>query len=273
MLINDAKSCIIDGVNLLSSYGLFLASVNQSGGANILNNHSEYDISTDKTSKSDTFNIIGRSFTEPIKFTIQLFHLDEKNIRPDELETINRVFVHGGNSYIPFQFYGDIRYSNIVYYVVCDAVRVVKVNDINGVEISLVTNSAYAHSLNKYKNTFSVVNNTQIKLIDMNGVANKQIIPDLKIICNGNGDLSIHNDMTNKTFEIKGCIQNEVITINGFTQEIISNIRNHTQLFNAFNYVYLTLGNKFNDRKNNLTFTGINATVTIEYRINKLLGV
>lgn len=78
--------------------------------------------------------------------------------------------------------------------------------------------------------------------------------PDLKIVCNANGELTLFNHLTNCSMTITGCTEDEIITINGNAQIISSNLSTH-DIYNSFNWEFFTVGNTLDNRINHISST------------------
>lgn len=82
------------------------------------------------------------------------------------------------------------------------------------------------------------------------------IYPDLKIVIDRPGDLTISNTTFNTTTIIKNCKIDETITIKGDTQIIETDSNEHKQtLTKDFNFEFLQIGNTIKSRQNRITFS------------------
>ena len=82
------------------------------------------------------------------------------------------------------------------------------------------------------------------------------IYPDLKIVIDRPGDLTISNTTFNTTTIIKNCKVDETITIKGDTQIIETDSDEHKQtLTKDFNFEFLQIGNTIKSRQNRITFS------------------
>lgn len=82
------------------------------------------------------------------------------------------------------------------------------------------------------------------------------IYPDLKIVIDRPGDLTISNTTFNTTTIIKNCKVDETITIKGDTQIIQTDSDEHKQtLTKDFNFEFLKIGNTIKSRQNRITFS------------------
>lgn len=82
------------------------------------------------------------------------------------------------------------------------------------------------------------------------------IYPDLKIVIDRPGDLTISNTTFNTTTTIKNCNVDETITMNGDTLIIQTDSNEHKRtLPKDFNGEFLKIGNTINNRQNRITFS------------------
>ena len=76
--------------------------------------------------------------------------------------------------------------------------------------------------------------------------------PDLVITVQSDGDLTIHNELLDRSMVIKNCTYGEVITISGYEQMISTSISSHN-VMNDFNFEFLRIGNTLEERNNKIT--------------------
>ena len=84
---------------------------------------------------------------------------------------------------------------------------------------------------------------------------------------------SIFNITTDTTLILKNCLDGEVITIDGEHKVILSNVKEHTTLYNDFNYEYLDIlvkGDEFNE---NMYEVSAPCLINIEYYPIRKVGV
>ena len=272
-ILSKALSIIYDGVNI-EKFNLVLAEINSSDSVVINQNMGSYSVAQEKAGSSDVFNIISEEFTDCIKFTIQLFDKEGKAFKQSQIEEINRLFFRKDSTYRKLQFIDDT-YSGIYYLAKCnEAPSCISVGgNIVGFELSFVTNAPYAYSLKDTEITFSATNGTVKNIMDTNSLIGESF-PDMIINFTSNGSFILTNEMTGKTMEIKNCVTNEKLTINGYTKEFKSSVRDVSSLFESFNYTWFSIGNTYESKLNKITYKGTsNCEITIKYTPNRLMGV
>ena len=87
------------------------------------------------------------------------------------------------------------------------------------------------------------------------------------------GDLIIKNDMDDlsRYTEIKNCVANETLTFDCI-HKVITSDKEHTKLYNDFNYVFPRLINEFSECMNQFYLT-LNSTVVVDYNPIRKVGV
>lgn len=271
-ILSKASSIIFDGVNI-EKFNLVLAEINGSSSVVTNSNHGAYSITQEKTSSSDIFNIISEEFTDCIKFTFQLFDKDGKLFTQSQIEEFTRLFLRKDSTYRKLQFI-DETYSGIYYLAKCNGFSRISVSGSTvGFELSFVTNAPYSYSLQDASITFTATNGLVKSIMDTNSMIG-ETYPDVEIVFTTGGTFILKNEMTGKTMQINNCVANEKITVNGYTKEFKSSIRNVSSLFDGFNYTWFSLGNTYKSKINKITYTGTaNCQITIKYTPNKLMGV
>lgn len=86
---------------------------------------------------------------------------------------------------------------------------------------------------------------------------------NLVITCKESGDLTLTNDLTDTQLIIKNCTANEVLTIDG-ENCIITTTNNNHEIWDDFNYEFLTIGNTKDNCNNNIT-SSLACDVTLSY--------
>lgn len=273
MVINNAKSCIIDGVNLFTKYRMILASLDKSSTYKY-SNSGDTNVNIEKSDYSDRASIISKTKNDTLEITLSFFRQEGESFKPSQVEEINRLFDDKSNEYKKFQFFGDIDYVNIYYYVVCTKFNVIRIagsGEVKGIEVELKTNSSHAWG-DKIEMKYSLTNGAQIIHYDDNGAIG-EVFPDIEIKIFSNGNFVLKNEMTNRTIEILNCVNGEIIKINGTTKEIVSNIRNDIN-YDEFKSWLFTIGNTYKLRENHMNYTGTSdAEFTFSYIPSRLVGL
>lgn len=126
------------------------------------------------------------------------------------------------------------------------------------VNLTMRCNSPFSYTP-VYQQSFSFANNTVGTDIELFNIGHLSCLPTIEIVKVGNGDISIINSTDGgKETKITGLIDGEVVTIDGFNEDISTSLPN-THRYNNFNNKFLTLPKGINRLKiignGNITFT------------------
>ena len=137
-----------------------------------------------------------------------------------------------------------------------------------GMELTLTTNRPFA-LYESIKKTFkaATANHTEIfkDISDEIGF----LYPNVEIVCNANGDLTIHNAIENRDTVIKHCVAGEIITMK--YPVISSSIPTH-KIQNDFNYNFFRIANTYREKGNKITFS-LPCTMKMSYEPVRKVGV
>ena len=167
--------------------------------------------------------------------------------------------------------YDDDSFKDVYFYGTFN-VQVVKIGaDIVGLNLSLTTNAPFGFVEPSIYN-FTLNNENSEFVIDDTSDEIGHIYCDVTIKCLEAGDLEISNSLDiNNTVIIKNCMVNETITLYGM-QKIIESDKNHTKLYNDFNYNFLRINNTYEDVKNIFT-SNLSCEITITYTPVRKVGL
>lgn len=207
------------------------------------------------------------TYQSPLEFNIQVAKPDFAEFDAYELSAIQRWLIRQ-DGYKDFQFI-QADYDNVHFNVMINKIEYIGTGVVKGLDISCVCDAPFGYG-HIVKNIFEVTNTQSFKIIDLSDEIG-YIYPDMEIEILNNCDLSIHNSIENRTFQIKNCIQNEVITIDGNTLQMTTTAINH-KLYNDSNYIFPRIANKHYERTNILTITG-DCKITMTYRPIRKVGV
>lgn len=253
---------------MFSDYGLLICSFNSSNGVQTVSSGSVLTFNKKKSVGNDESNLFGVSYgddysTEPFQACKVDKYLNPLEISAEEYSQIVRWLTRKG--FHEFKINSD-GYENIRWFG-SFTIQPIKINEITyGIECTLTTNSPYAYS---DENNILVAGKTftVFSTSDEEG----EIYPDVEITCLESGTLRIENSLDNETFIILNCSQNEVITINHQNKIPISSLDTHN-ITNDFNYNYLKLVNKYNDRVNTYT-SSLNIKMILKYSPVRKVGI
>lgn len=256
-----------DGLNL-SDTGFVICKFG-SDGLQTVTNGSQITFNTVSTLNGSQNVLISSEYNECLEATFQICKNpcsanDNLEITPEELRYImswlNRKGFH------KFKLF-DLGYMDLYFEGSFNINKIEMNGKVYGLELNLFTNRPYAlhdpqkitiestkstEAGNSKKWSYSIVD-----ISDEEGF----IYPHMEIDVGENGDLSIYNDLDDRTMLIKNCVAGEKITIN--YPVIQSSLASH-KIQNDFNWNFFRIANKFDNKVNNLTIS-IPCTITITY--------
>ncbi|MCI8319295.1 MAG: hypothetical protein HFG96_12480 [Lachnospiraceae bacterium] len=94
---------------------------------------------------------------------------------------------------------------------------------------------------------------------------------EIEITCRQSGELIITNSLDQRTTEIKGCMEGEIITMKDLIIE--SSIASHQEtIMNDFNFHFIQITNSYKTRANTLTFS-LPCSVVLKYNPSMKVGI
>lgn len=265
-MTNNALDFLFDNKRL-SNYNMIICYYDGSGGIET-NDVPPIIFSAVKVVGQDKFYNYGTKYDSPLTTTFSIGKCDGSDISTSEFSNINRWLCRKDGKYRKFKLVQD-GYENI-YHNVIITTKEIRLNGVlKALEVTATSNLPYALyepiTLNFTLN--SVGNYIMHDMSDETG----EFPVFMKVTCLSDGDLEIYNNMTNTTSIIKNCQQDETITLDGENEIISSTLPSHS-LPDNFNWEFVTIGNKYDDRKNVLEFS-LPCEVEITYSPNKKFGM
>lgn len=171
----------------------------------------------------------------------------------------------------------------------CKAINIQ--GQVYGFAVTFTSNSPFAY-LDYKPNTFNVIN-TGEQFVIINSATKLQetltggtfslydeseelgaVYPKSFVIkLSAGGDLILKNSMdkAERYTEVRNCVADETLTFDCI-HKVITSDKEHTKLYNDFNYVFPRLINEFYDGMNKFSMT-INGEVTVDYNPIRKVGV
>lgn len=148
------------------------------------------------------------------------------------------------------KFFADEYYN--LYFEASFNVSRIELNNVPvGLELTMETKSPYA--LRDPKTiTIESDNPEWNKTIISESEDDGYIYPTMQIELKSDGDLSIYNDLDDRTMEIKNCVSGEIISVD---YPIISSSISDHKIQNDFNWMYFRIMNTFKTGRNNLSIS------------------
>jgi len=246
-------------------YGVVCVRFDTISGAEIVSGEGETELNISKTPRSNKFKILSQEYTKPLSFTFQIINDDGSNIDEVKERSIKKWLCKRGK-FIKFQM-DDDRFYDTEFEVNISNPQIIKVINVVGMEFTVTCNAPYGYS-SMIKKSYNIVStNQQIKLYINNDI-DDYIYPNITILANAPGSLSITNstEVSNSVFTINNLVAGETITIEGEIP-FISSSTSH-DVWKDFNKRWI----RFVDGLNTLTFSNL-CTVTISYREPRRVGV
>jgi hypothetical protein len=245
------------------SLGIICASFNQIG-LETVSSTGETNIETAKASNSSAFHIVNQDYSSPLSFTFQVLNKDFTNITQVQERELNKCLCKRGK-YVDFEI-DDDRFLDLVLKVNISNPKIVRVGKVYGMEFTVTCKYPFAHT-RLIKKTFNITTaNQQIRLF-INHDDDDYIYPDMSIVSNAIGTLSISNSNDVKVFSITNIANGEVISVIGSIPLINTSLSSH-KVWDAFNKNWIRLV----DGMNILTVSNP-CTLTLSYQEARKVGV
>lgn len=145
-------------------------------------------------------------------------------------------------------------------------------NNVVGFILELTTNKPFALR-RQYSHKFEITAPTT-QTINVHDISDEigYAYANLEITCNGNGTLTISNDMDGRVTEIKNCMSGEKIYLSSDMIIETSREDHKPTIMNDFNFVFLRISNKLNNRSNRLKFS-MPCKVVLSYSPIRKVGI
>lgn len=168
--------------------------------------------------------------------------------------------------------YNDLSFPNVYYMgTFTEISAIIKGGNTVGLTLTLTTNAPYGF-MDFDDNEFTISDsNGSFTMYDMSDELGNKYPEKMIINISSPGDFSITNNLNERTTTIKNCLANETLTLDCINK-IISSNKEHSHLYNDFNYIYPMLTNTINDSANIFTTT-LPCSVYIEYKPIRKVGI
>lgn len=154
----------------------------------------------------------------------------------------------------------DLEYENIYFEASFNVSKIEMNGKVYGFELEVVTNRPYALHTPVVITLKNIVENGKKRISSLSDEEG-YIYPEMEIVINEDGDLTIDNATENRKTYIANCVAGEVITMN--YPIIQSSIESHN-IQDDFNWNFFRITNTFRNRINDITMS-IPCTITIKY--------
>lgn len=252
----------------LSDYGFIICNFESSSGTVVANAGST--ISFNKVSRHNgmKYSLSNVSYDECIQTSFDIckdpdifYEYEERIISNDEYRDLMRWL--NRKEFLKFQVFDYDNERDTCYFNVSFNIEKIKVAEkLVGLRLTMESDRPFGYGQEITTEwTFSDANTSKV-LSDMSDEIG-YIYPDMTIVINQSGNLSLYNELFNTTMIIKNCSVGEVISIFG-SEQIISSTNFSHNISNDFNYEFFKIGNTINNRNNRIS-SSLPCKLTIKY--------
>jgi hypothetical protein len=256
-----------DGLNL-SSFGYMICKFG-SEGLQTISNGSQITFNTVSTQNGAKHELTSTVYENCLGSIFQICKkpcgVDKSEISVDELRTLSRWLNRKG--FHKFKILSD-EYLDIYFEASFNISKIEMDGRLYGLELELKTNRPFALQEPKKIVIKNLVENGEKTIKDVSDVEG-YTYPEVEITINENGDLSIYNEIEDRTMLIANCVAGEVIKMN--YPIIESSVENH-QIQNDFNWNFFRIANEFRNKINKLVIS-LPCTIEITYSPAVKVGI
>lgn len=252
-----------DGIRL-SDKGFIICKFD-SGGVDTISNGSTITFNTVPTLNGNKHEFTSAQYDDCITATFQICKnicssIDNEEISLEDIRDIMRWLNRKG--FYKFKLL-DNEYSGFYFEASFNVSKIEFNGKTYGFELEMKTNRPFAIGepvIISIDNKSSEDNHTIFSRSDEEGY----IYPDMRIVIgedvDENSELTIYNDIEDRTMTIKNCQPGEVISIN---YPMISTNKNR-KIQNDFNWIFFRIASAFKNRQNNITIS-LPCSIKIKY--------
>ena len=256
-----------DGYSL-SDFGYVLCHFG-SEGLQTISNGSQITFNTVSTLSGAKYELTSTTYENCLESIFQICKkpcgTDNVEITVDELRTLSRWLNRKG--FHKFKILSD-EHLDIYFEASFNISRIEMDGKLYGLELELRTNRPFALQEPKKIVIKNLEANGEKTIKDYSDVEG-YIYPDMKITVNESGDLSIYNEIEDRTTLISNCTIGEVITMR--YPIIESSVAEH-KIQNDFNWNFFRIANSFKNSVNKLVIS-LPCTIEITYSPAVKVGI
>ena len=256
-----------DGYSL-SNFGFVLCKFD-SNGIETISNGSQITFNTISTLHGAKYELTSTNYDNCLETVFQICKnpcsSDNFEISTDELRTLSRWLNRKG--FYKFKILSD-DYLDIYFEASFNISKIIMDNKLYGLELECKTNRPFALQEPKKIVLKNLVTNGEKTIKDYSDVEG-YIYPEVEITINESGNLSIYNEIEDRTTFIANCVAGEVIKMN---YPIIETSNAEHNIQNDFNWTFFRIANTFKSSVNNLTIS-LPCTIQIIYSPTAKIGI
>lgn len=258
-----------DGL-VLSDFG-YITCTFDGGGTETVSNGSEVNFNTTPMNFGKKYLLSNTSYPNCLETTFSICKdpckSETGNMDPLSTEDIRELMRWlNRRGFYKFKPYAD-GYENIFFEGSFNISKIESSGNVIGLELHLITNRPYGLHEPVIHN-FTAQANTPIYIIDRSDDVGCTNI-NMEIICTSGGNLTIHNNIEDRTVVINNCSSGERIILN---DPIISSSVSSHKIQNDFNFNFPRLANTIGNSQNIFTFS-IPCTVKMTYTPVRKVGL
>ena len=270
MLPNAATNFLYDNEKL-SDYGMILCQFDR-GGMETVSIGNNLTFNTVRTGISDRNYLASVTYEEPLSTTFQIckYNCREENgyISPEELTSLLR-WLSRRDGFHRFEIYQK-GFEGTFFMGSFNNIQQLKSGQgICGLELTFITDSPYGYE--DIILDFTTAPSVGYSIFNMSNETGHLYPKVFTCKCLASGNLQIHNSIENRITELKNCVKDEIITIDGNHKIIESSVPTH-KLYNDFNYNYFRLGSEYENNLNVIT-ASLPCGIHIEYESVRKAGL
>ena len=256
----------------LSDYGCIVCHISSKSDLNTVNIGSQITFNTINRVQQNKFKIMSTQYDEAYTATFEIGKFncnnrDDYTFSPKEVSALMKWL--NKKKYCKFKMiYQDGEFSNIYYMGSFNVQMVTYGGDVIGLELTLQTNAPFGYyDPIDYEMRFNSVNE-EIIIYDASDEIGYVYPHNVQIECLESGKLTIHNSKDGlRSVVIDNCVKGEILTLDG-ENKIITSSKNHTRLYNDFNYNFVKISNNSEngiDDNQNIFTVSLPCIITFTY--------
>ena len=265
-MVVDAKGFTFAG-KTSDEFGLIMCSFEGSEPSDTSGGKIEFT-KIDSSIQNRWYKTGNANYSEPLQFSFQIVKSTFEPFDAYDYSSIARWLVRK-DGYKDFMITRS-DYDNIHFNVQMNIEPIEVAGNIVGITVNGITDSPFGYNQLITK-TIDINGSDTFSFVDMSDEIG-YIYPDIEIEINNACDLKIVNQSeNNRTFILRNCIPNEIITIDGKYLQISTTALSH-KIYEDCNYIFPRIVNDYNKRKNVFTIEG-NCSLKMQYRPIRKVGV
>lgn len=252
----------------LSDFGFMLCNFG-SEGLRTISNGSQITFNTVSTLNGTKHELTSIKYENCLETNFQICKnncgSDNFEISVDELRLLSRWLNRKG--FHKFKILST-EYMDIYFEASFNISRIEMNGKLYGLELELKTNRPFALQEPKTTIIENLVVNEEHRIVDYSDVEG-YIYPDIEIMINESGNLTIYNEIENRTTFIANCVAGEIIKM---SYPIIESSNSDHAIQNDFNWNFFRIANTFREHVNKIVIS-LPCTMKVVYSPTIKIGL